>query len=510
MALNIPAPESGINSLLKGVSAGSDLMKTIMNPILQREINKQKAEQFKLTREQLENHFNREMAFKKSAASNGNENRALNKQLLLARIDALKNKDDPQALIRQLEALQGYSDKFNQPSVTTSKDMQSFIPGVSSTFGQQPSQQQETQPEQNLLSSLLSGNNQDNFGGNGLMQDASNYEQAQQELQQPEDNRLIPELNENAISEQQSQQKPKDIFGLTPEQLGQGLIANKFHVKSPMLRGSAGDSQAMEQLINTYGRNSDVVKRALAKDAATLKRKDDLSNKAERESMGLKTGETPIIDENTNEMIGKKSPLSAKEKEEFRGRGFFDYQYPVVSKGSAELSGKGSLGKFEHAVRTYKNNPASRELLINFYLAKKSVPALVAKEAQTLASGKQKSVIDTFTKSLETSDVPKKVESLIKQFRIGSDIQNEVDSRYHKMLTAATEAGHAAVPAFLSYYNDPFKQSKNMTSLKEKGDELLIELPKGITDAMIQSTMRQTGLTKNEIIKKYNEKHGGQ
>ncbi len=108
MATGIPLPGAPGESLMKGIDTGSNMFARIMHPILEREKNKQLAEQFAQTKAlekskmaQLENHFQQQFGLSKAAAG----------RAALAASDAHKlalQKQDPLFAAHQYEALENY------------------------------------------------------------------------------------------------------------------------------------------------------------------------------------------------------------------------------------------------------------------------------------------------------------------------------------------------------------------------------------------------------------------
>lgn len=105
----IPLPGNMIDSLLNGVRTGSAMYSGIMNPILQREKNKQQGEQFGITNNRLANQFGitdhrqaeqfaQKLALEKQAEARMGANIGLNRELLQQKILEHKLKTDPKML----------------------------------------------------------------------------------------------------------------------------------------------------------------------------------------------------------------------------------------------------------------------------------------------------------------------------------------------------------------------------------------------------------------------------
>lgn len=101
MSTRIPLPGNMIDTLMRGVNTGSGMYTGIMNPILQREANKQKGEQFKQAQAQLEKHFQQQFGLSQAAATRAAQAAADNHKIAM-------NKLDPTFDARQYEALENY------------------------------------------------------------------------------------------------------------------------------------------------------------------------------------------------------------------------------------------------------------------------------------------------------------------------------------------------------------------------------------------------------------------
>lgn len=95
MAINVPMPDLPGTSFLKGIDTGSSMFTRLMQPILQREQQKQ-----------LDEHFKKEFALKQAAAGRASALQPLHQQMLQEQLLALKHKNDPMYEINQWKALQ--------------------------------------------------------------------------------------------------------------------------------------------------------------------------------------------------------------------------------------------------------------------------------------------------------------------------------------------------------------------------------------------------------------------
>jgi hypothetical protein len=105
MALNIPNVDSPGNSFLKGIDTGSSMFSRMMQPIIEREKQKQQAAQFA-----------QDLELRKKAEARMGANTGLNGQLLEQQILDLKHKSDPQWAMQQLQAKLDYIQNLGKKS----------------------------------------------------------------------------------------------------------------------------------------------------------------------------------------------------------------------------------------------------------------------------------------------------------------------------------------------------------------------------------------------------------
>src|ERR1700679_2255935 len=92
MALNIPNTDLPGNSFLKGIDTGSTMFSRLMQPVLEREKQKQQAEQFA-----------QELALRKHAESRMGANSDLQRKILEENYLKLKHSNDPKWAMQQLQ-----------------------------------------------------------------------------------------------------------------------------------------------------------------------------------------------------------------------------------------------------------------------------------------------------------------------------------------------------------------------------------------------------------------------
>lgn len=95
MSTRIPLPGNMIDTLMKGVDTGSTLYSRAMQPILDREHQKQ-----------AEEHFKQQMALRKAAFARSGANSDIQRQILEQQLLGLTHKNDPMYELKQFAALQ--------------------------------------------------------------------------------------------------------------------------------------------------------------------------------------------------------------------------------------------------------------------------------------------------------------------------------------------------------------------------------------------------------------------
>lgn len=422
MGLGIPLPGMMGEALLKGVDTGSSMFSRIMQPILDREHQSQSKE---LAAQQLAKQMQihqDNLALQKAAQARAASMDPMRQMIMQQQLLGLQHKNDPMYQINQFQNL-------------------------AKMFGGNP-QGQEARPEE------LTGEGMGAFSPQGLEQQANEPTQNMQE--------------NNGFNMDALRQNPmlrgffKHTFGYDP------LVAEK----GSAYQGAAREAYDLERLRKEVGADSPIYKSAQHAYEASIRSKEDLSNLRGRTLGGLKPGERWFTDEQSGDVLGKEIPLTATERQEHTGRGFFNYVFPHISQGLSEFSGKGSIRKLQDAASRYNTDPAAKRLIDDYYLGKKLLTAGVVKEAATLGSGKQKSTYQQLKESLNSSDVPEKIGSLIKQFGLTSEINKNADQRFQQILNEATEAGHRSVPAFQKQYFHPEKMQKKESS-GEKSSEII-------------------------------------
>lgn len=118
MALNIPNVDSPGTGFLKGVNTGGTLFSRIMQPILEREKQKQQAAQFAQQQKQLEAHFQANYGLSKAAAQRAAQAATDAHQIAM-------NKLDPTYEAKQYAALEDYWRNRGNPTTRQNDQAQS-------------------------------------------------------------------------------------------------------------------------------------------------------------------------------------------------------------------------------------------------------------------------------------------------------------------------------------------------------------------------------------------------
>ena len=177
MALNIPNTDLPGASFLKGIDTGSTMFSRLMQPVLEREKQKQQAEQFA-----------QELALKKQQEARMGANSGLNRQILEQNLLKLKHSNDPQWAMQQLQAKLDYIQNLGNQGGQ----------GGNPQGGQNMGGQQ--QPPVNLMDMINPDQGQEIPQGQGAMmpqeepqqQMMPDQMQGQEQPQEPQGNNQLP------------------------------------------------------------------------------------------------------------------------------------------------------------------------------------------------------------------------------------------------------------------------------------------------------------------------------
>lgn len=473
MALNIPNVDLPGTSFLKGVDTGSTMFSRLMQPVLEREKQKQQAEQFA-----------QELALKKQQEARMGANSGLNRQILEQNLLKLKHSNDPQWAMQQLQAKLDYIQNLGK------QGGQGGQPGAG---GQSMGGQQ--QPPVNLMDMINQG--QQMPQGQGAMMPQEEPQQQQmmpgQEQEQPQGGNKVPgKLNFEEIKRALTYQAlglpiPRNsTSGITPE-----MREREYLYKQKSLDERMRHNKAMEKLANP----DEKIRLAQEKAKIEAEKQQNINDhKADLEytkSLNKEEGKTfskmqdeaisgikaqPVLDE-------MKSIVSDPILEQIR-------QHPY-------------LGHYELGYYRRSGTPEQKQLIARFDVAANKVIADTAKGLNTRFTDKDLALArEMKIKDDDSLDAMKaKAESLSVLHEIGQ----------HRLDKAIEIASSQRISPYAA-----FKQADAAINGDEirKGIRKQIygsenKLPSGITEADIDETKRATGLTRDQIINEFKRKHGG-
>lgn len=451
MAINIPMPGQPGDALLKGIDTGSSLFARIMQPKLERE-----------KMQQLESHFQQELALRKAAQARAGANADLQRALLQQRLDnanPAKKLQNQMAFLKNLQEMAG-----GREEATPASQMPSYIPGIGGA----------NKENGNLMSMLL----EEKAQGLGALPEENPFVNALAEnenempLQIPKEEN-IPALNPNATSEY-ALNKPKSINGIPLDYLMQALTAKSLGVPLPkqggkegVLHGPARDAADLARAKELYGENSETYQNAKALYEANLGSKKDLRDLRARTKAGLRPGEKEFFDKNTGVPLGKEMPLTAKERESEEGNILFNDLYPYVYKGASPLSGQNSIRNFAKAIQNYSTDKTAQKIVDDYLLADKMLGATTVNEASTLKAGRTNRTYAMLKETLDAQDIPNTVKKLFKEYGLPASAQLKASMRYQELLSKARKHARTSTPATQKLYYNPELQAKNENSTLE-------------------------------------------
>ncbi len=425
MALNfnIPLPGAPEDAMVKGWSAGNEFFKTMMAPKLKRE---ELAQQMKIHQDS--------MKMQQAAAGRASAAREDAHKLFQLKYKQAEMETDP---VKKLAYINQLVDGLGGDEAV-------------------PTEEPQQQPEMNLMDMIKNGGlaNQGLQQGQGALMMAPPKEQVMQGLGgQPKQNAL----------------------GIDPAQLKKDVIKAAIYkalgVKAPnegqQYHGAIRSAIELEKLRKEKGENSPEFIAAKADYDAEKGRKEDLAALRARTRAGLKPGETQFYDPQTGEPIGKEIPLTATERAAEQGNILFNEFMPYVVNGGSLFSGEGSITRLDNAAANYKTDPKAKKAFDDFLLADKILAATVVNEAATLKAGKQNRTYAMLKESLQSSDIPRIVKKLIKEYKIPASAMQQAGMRYQQILSDARKKAAKLTPATQKLYYDPEKQAQNEEAMAE-------------------------------------------
>lgn len=425
MAYDIPLPGQPIDSFLKGVSTGSDLYTRIMDPILQREKNAEARRQF----DEAKRQFDASLGFKTFSSQREFDEAKRQFDASLGLKTAEFQREDP---INKFNRLMQVASMFQNPSQgIPQQGMGPITRGPNGVFAGLPNTEGLQKPPINLP-----------------LQNAN-------EVRSPVD-------MGNAETGQRGLDMKALIQASRQNPFLRGFLKESFHVDPTEsgLTGPAREAESLESLRLQYGEDSPVYKNAKSQYESTLESRQDLRDLRERTKKGLQPGETEFFDEKTGMPLGKKVPLTEKERASEQANISFNYTYPFISQGAAPFSGPGSIERLENAALHYKTDPKAKNAFENMMLADKLLTPTTASEMNALALGRTNLSFKRLEDTLKVNDVPKIIKRLIKEYQIPAEANQRVAERYRQIISESRKRAIEQTPAHRKYFYDPERQAQ--------------------------------------------------
>lgn len=424
MALNIPNVGSNADALIQGFDTGSTMFSRLMQPILEREKQKQAAEQFQ-----------QELALKKQQEARLGANSDLNRQILQQQLLGLQHENDPNYEFKQYKALQDF---------ITNGGLGGSNPAVG---GQQP-----------VVGTSMPNNVPTKPFGEGMGVYTPQELQTMQTLQQS----AATKANINNPQSSNGANVNMDLLKQNP--LLRGFFKKKFGFdpieNETTYQGVAREAYDLQRLKDTYGENSEVYKNAKTQYDASIDAKKDLADLRARTKAGLKPGEKEFFDPDTGVPLGKEVPYTEKERESEEGNIFFNEVYPYVYKGGSPFSGQGSITRLQQVAQNYNTDPRAKKMFDDFLLSNKLLAATTVNEASTLKTRGTNATYQMLKESLDAQDIPKLVTKFIKEYNIPASAQLNAAIRYQKVLSDSRNKARKNVPATQKLFYDPKMQEQ--------------------------------------------------
>lgn len=250
----------------------------------------------------------------------------------------------------------------------------------------------------------------------------------------------LPSLESGATLESKQPQQQGNV----PKKVNYADLARQSLIRdlSPKqipLVGPAAEAEGLNQLKQKYGEDSEVYKNAQALAALKQHERESLTSQRQRRAEGLKPGENWVKDK-YGENIGINRDYSPTERKEEKGRLFFNEVYPEILKATSYYSGQGSIERFTKDALNYKNDKKAQQRIDNFRAAIKLVPAGLVKENATLGGANTNQVYNRLVSSINSSDLPKKVDEIVKKYGLPKEAELRAGQRFQSILNKATQS----------------------------------------------------------------------
>lgn len=232
-------------------------------------------------------------------------------------------------------------------------------------------------------------------------------------------------------------------------------------------QGPAREAIDLDRLAQQYGKDSETYQNAKLTYDLRRQQAEDLSKLRNRTFEGFKVGEKPITNDQ-GQVIGKTRNKTEKERDIDRGTVYFDTFYPIVNQGLNYYSGEGSIRKLEHDAANYKTDLEARKRFDQFRLAQSLQTITGVNEAARFGAGRTNQIFNRFYSSLSAFDVPKKIESLIKEYQIPSSSNIKTGIDFQKKLAEAKanyeKTARPTVDEYFEGYGPPALKTSDQKS----------------------------------------------
>lgn len=193
-----------------------------------------------------------------------------------------------------------------------------------------------------------------------------------------------------------------------------------------------------------------------------------LSDKGQPYYQTDETTGQPVLDKEGKPIQeGIMRPATADELKEKRGRYIFNDLYPELNNSLSYYSGKDSWKKFKNDLDTMNTNPESRQHVIDYFSAQKILPAVIAKEQQTLGASNTLGQFRALQEKMNSSDIPKLLQQY-SGFVMPPDVMKISGDNLNKRLNDVTEGSFNNISGFVKV---PFEDKKNTKSTKSSASQ---------------------------------------
>ena len=170
-----------------------------------------------------------------------------------------------------------------------------------------------------------------------------------------------------------------------------------------------------------------------------------------RRAGGLKPGETEVKN-SAGEVIGISRDYSPAEKKEEKGRIYFNTSYPKILRATSYYSGQGSIERYANDVMNYKTDKKAQKRVDNYLAAIKSIGPGAVKENATIGGANTNQVYNRLISTLNSSDLPKKVDEIAKKYGLPKEAQLRAGLIFQDMLNESTDESKKIPARHIEYF----------------------------------------------------------